>query len=44
LATLAQGDAEARWRLYQALAARDVKPKDTVIAAKSPAATVSDHP
>jgi pyruvate-ferredoxin/flavodoxin oxidoreductase len=37
LTALAQGDAEARWRLYQALAARDINPKETPAAA--PAAT-----
>ncbi len=41
LAALAQTDAEARWRLYQALAARDVKPKETPAAAT---ATTVDQP
>ncbi len=41
----AQEDAEARWRLYEALAARDFKPKAVQPAAAKPApATVSDHP
>ncbi len=38
LAALAQTDAEARWRLYQSLAARDVKAPEA--AANAPAATV----
>jgi pyruvate-ferredoxin/flavodoxin oxidoreductase len=42
LTALAQTDAEARFRLYQALAARDVKPK---VAAATPApATVEQGP
>jgi pyruvate-ferredoxin/flavodoxin oxidoreductase len=41
----AQDDAEARWRLYEALAARDFKPKDGAPAAAKPSpATVAEHP
>ena len=39
----AQQDADARWRFYEAMAARDYKLKDSAIA-KPTAATVSDHP
>src|ERR1043165_8400362 len=40
----AQGDADARWRLYEAMAARDFKVKETVAAAKPIPATVAEHP
>jgi pyruvate-ferredoxin/flavodoxin oxidoreductase len=41
----AQEDADARWRLYEALAARDFKPKTVAATAAKPTpATVSDHP
>ena len=43
-AALAQTDAESRWRLYQALAARDVKPKESAVAGKTAAATVDQQP
>jgi pyruvate-ferredoxin/flavodoxin oxidoreductase len=44
LTALAQTDAESRWRLYQALAARDVKPKEVPAAAKNQATTVDQQP
>ncbi len=44
LAALAQTDAESRWRLYQALAARDVRPKEAPAAAKNQATTVDQQP
>ena len=39
----AQQDADARWRFYEAMAARDFKLKDSVVA-KPTAATVAEHP
>jgi len=40
----AQGDADARWRLYEAMAARDFKPKESAGATKPAPATVAEHP
>jgi len=40
-----QEDADARWRLYEALAARDFKPKPAAATTTKPApSTVSEHP
>lgn len=40
----AQQDVDVRWRLYEAMAARDYKLKEAVSPIKSGPATVSDHP
>jgi pyruvate-ferredoxin/flavodoxin oxidoreductase len=40
-----QTDADVRWRLYESLAARDFKPRNSAPTAAQPApATVSEHP
>ena len=40
----AQQDVDARWRLYEAMAARDYKLKEVVAAVKPAPSTVSEHP